>query len=254
MFFTLSKCLAEFIYPFSLGMCLLILSSLLRKRHPRRARFLYGVAVVGLYTLSIEPVADLLLYPLESPYLNRPEPAEAKGIVVLNGMSDLLLSDEIRVELESGGDRIVTAVVLARKWPESLLIISGGSGDLFFQAKSESRILANLAMRLGIPKERIRIDPQARNTHENAVETKKILAREGISDFLLITSAVHMRRSLACFGKAGLHPTSCAVDFKGHYGMYDPFSFLPRVNDLSKSTHAVHEYVGIVTYRLKGFI
>jgi uncharacterized SAM-binding protein YcdF (DUF218 family) len=145
-------------------------------------------------------------------------------------------------------------MLLARGGPDSLLILSGGSGSLFDQSKSEAKMMEILALRFGISEDRIRVDILSRNTHENAVESKKILDKEKVSSFILITSASHMKRALSCFRKIELNPIPYAVDFRNHWGKYDIFSFIPQVGNLDKSTAAIHEYVGIITYKLRGYL
>ena len=125
---------------------------------------------------------------------------------------------------------------------------------LFDQSKREADLMEILALRLGIPKARIRLDTQSRNTHENAVESKKILTEENVSCFVLVTSASHMRRALGCFRKLGLNPVPYAVDFGNHLGKYSLFSLIPSPGKLGQSTAAIHEYVGIITYKLRGYL
>lgn len=254
MFFVLSKILSFLIYPLFLAIFLLILFIFLRKRYPKVAKILFYIALVGLYVFSTEPIADLLLLPLEFPFEKQTVPKKAEAIVVLSGMVDLQRSNAERIELGGASDRIIEGMLLAKDCPESLLILSGGSGDLFDQSKSEAKLMEILALRFGISAERIRVDTRSRNTYENAVESKRILAKENVSSFVLVTSASHMKRAVGCFQKVELHPIPYAVDFRNHLGKYGLFSFIPQVGSLGESTAAIHEYVGIITYKLRGYL
>lgn len=254
MFFVLSKILSFLIYPLFLAILLFILFVFYKKHYPKAAKILFYIALVELYIFSTEPIADLLLLPLEHPFEKQTILERAEAIVVLSGMVDLQRSNGEQIEMEDAGDRIIEGMLLARNCPGSLLILSGGSGNLFDQSKSEAKLLENLALRFGISEERIRVDIRSRNTHENAVESKKILTKENVSSFVLITSAFHMKRALSCFRKIELNPIPYAVDFRNHWGKYSIFSFIPQVGNLGKSTAAIHEYVGIITYKLRGYI
>lgn len=255
MFFILSKTLSFLIFPLPLVMLLFILCIFVRKYNPRVARILFYIALAGLYVFSIAPTSDLLMFFLEYPFGKQAMVEEADAVVVLSGMVDLQRSQEGQVQLSSGSSRIIEGILLVKDWQDALLILSGGSGDLFDQSKSEAKLLEQLAIRLGVPGERIRVDATSRNTHENAVESKNILAKEKVdSSFALVTSAFHMRRAVGCFQKVDLNPIPYPVDFRNHLGKYNLFLFIPRAGNLEKSTLAIREYVGLITYRIRGYI
>jgi len=254
MFFTLSKTLGGLCRPLTITLLLLVGVLILRKRRPRLASGLLWTALIVLYTLSTRPVADLLLLPLEAPYEHPAEPESADAIVVLGGSLDLNRSTAEAIELNGAGDRFLQGLVLAEKHPDAVLLFSGGTASLFDRSKREATMLQAWAERFGVPADRIRAEIRSRNTRENAVESKQILDAEGRHSVLLVTSAFHMKRSLGCFRRIGLSPTPHAVDFRNHFGVYGVMSVVPAVEHLSNSTHAIREYVGLVAYRLKGYI
>lgn len=255
MFFVLSKTIGLVVLPIVLATILFALFVLLRHRRPRLAWALFWVAFLGLYALSTRPVADLLLLPLEGRFEDAQRPRDADAIVVLGGTLNLGRSTTERAEMHSAGDRLLEAVLLAKQMPNAVLIFSGGSGDLFDQSKREAPLLKVYAVRLGIPEDRIRVDDRSRNTHENAVETKRILDAEGARSVVLVTSAYHMRRALGCFHAIGLAPIPCAVDFQNCHPSYRrPLAFVPGAENLVDSTSAIREYVGLVVYSLRGYM
>ncbi|MFQ6040792.1 MAG: YdcF family protein, partial [Candidatus Poribacteria bacterium] len=181
MFFVLSKTLSFLTYPLFLSFLLLILFIFFRNRYPKVARIIFYIALIGLYVFSISPMADLLLLPLELPFEKQTAPEGFEAIVVLAGMVDLQRSHAERIELSSSSERIIEGILLAKDYPDALLILSGGSGNLLDQSKSEANFMKILALRFGISEDRIRVDIRSRNTYENAVESKKILDEENIS-------------------------------------------------------------------------
>jgi uncharacterized SAM-binding protein YcdF (DUF218 family) len=253
MFFALSKLLNFLVFPLSLGLLFLLASALLRRRS-RAAWAVFWIGFAALYLCSLKPVADALLAPLEGPFRGQPAPAKAGAIVVLGGMSELGSEADGFLDFNENADRFIAALALARSIPDSVLVFSGGSGALFDQANSEAPALARVAEGLGFPAQRILTEPDSRNTHENAVFTRRLLEGRHMEPIILVTSAFHMPRSLGCFRAAGVPVTPYAVDFRGQEGLGGPLFFVPDVAHLANSTMAIKEYVGLTIYRLRGYV
>ena len=142
---------------------------------------------------------------------------------------------------------------LAHQYPGALLIISGGSSEIVDTAYREGVFLGLLAKELGVPGRRLLVDRDARNTRENAVFSDKLLRQAGVKGpVLLVTSAMHMPRSVGCFKKIGREVVPWPVDYlrSGWWGT----AWLPKPWSLSKSAHALHEYVGLLLYKIAGYI
>jgi uncharacterized SAM-binding protein YcdF (DUF218 family) len=58
----------------------------------------------------------------------------------------------------------------------------------------------------GVRPDRILLESESQNTHDEAIFVKRILAERGLTDFVLVTSPLHMRRSLLTFEAQGMHP------------------------------------------------
>ena len=86
------------------------------------------------------------------------------------------------------------------------ILISGNDGHVVDRGLDEAVQFKIVLIDLGIPAEDILVENISKNTYENAVESKKVLANAGFENasVLLVTSAIHMRRSEACFVQAGL--------------------------------------------------
>ena len=61
-----------------------------------------------------------------------------------------------------------------------------------------------------MPTDRVIIESESRNTREEAVILKRLLAERGIDRFVIVTSPIHMGRSLAAFAVEGMHPVPSA--------------------------------------------
>lgn len=253
MFFIASKILVWFVYPLSVAVLLLILAygALLLKK---RALFhiLFLLALLILYLSSIEPVADFLLKPLERQHFAPRSELKADAIVVLAG--DLRKTVYPRSDIEVRGSRVLKAIRLYRAKAAPTIIMAGGSGDLFGPGFKEALSMKDLAAELGVPEKTIIPEARSRNTRESAVYTKEILSRMKAKKIILVTSAVHLRRSLAVFKKLGIDAVPVASDFLATERKYDPFSFIPESETLWRTSVAVKEYAGIFAYWLMGWI
>jgi uncharacterized SAM-binding protein YcdF (DUF218 family) len=110
---------------------------------------------------------------------------------------------------------------------------------------------------MGVDSADITIENETRNTHESAVEVKKLLETMNVpsSDCLLITSAFHMRRSLACYRKVGLELQPFTTDFYAHERRYHVDAFIvPKVEALLVWHKLAKEWVGMLAYKMAGYI
>ncbi len=253
MFFIASKILGYLVFPLTLALLALLAfwARNRRRERPRWGLFCLGIAILWLCAMPWG--ADLLLRPLEGPYMDTPVPTHADVIVVLGGALDLANSRPGKLEYQQASDRFMYAVLLAQQLPQAKVVFAGGTASLTDKTKTEASLLKDEAVRFGIAPERILVDDQSRNTHENAVEAKRITAATGGTSVVVMTSAFHMRRSLACFRKVGVEAIPYAVDLRSHWGQPDPFGWVPQSDRLADATSAVREYVGLVVYRLKGY-
>lgn len=106
-------------------------------------------------------------------------------------------------------------------------------------------------------------DPDSLNTYQNAVNVRKILEAKGIQGpVLLVTSALHMPRSLLVFKRQGIEVIAAPTDFLVSQQDIDSngsfqatvLNLLPDATTLQRLTQALKEYIGIGVYRLKGWL
>jgi uncharacterized SAM-binding protein YcdF (DUF218 family) len=203
-----------------------------------------------MWIFSLRLVSEPLTWGLEHVYPPAPKlERDPAAIVLLCGITRVPERGEY--ELTDAGDRLVEAVRLAHRYPNAKLVISGAFLDEYGAAYSEARTLEKLVVDLGVSSDRVVVDELSKNTHENAVQTKKLLA--GVEGpVVLVTSAMHMPRAYGCFEKAGLDVIPWPVDFRmkglGLRGLF------PGIDDMSQSNDALHEYVGYVAYWLSGYV
>jgi uncharacterized SAM-binding protein YcdF (DUF218 family) len=96
------------------------------------------------------------------------------------------------------------------------------------------------ALSLGLPPEVILVEDRSSRTAENAREVARLLGDHGARAVLLVTSPLHMRRARLCFEKQGIE-VSCAPT--------------PRLaHETLFAKEVLHEYLGLLYYRARGWI
>lgn len=144
---------------------------------------------------------------------------------------------------------------LVRAWPNAKLAFSGGSGTLLFESRvksTNSDVARQLLNTLGILTERVVFEDSSRTTHENAVMSAALI-HPGKEAWLLVASANHMPRSIACFREAGwnIYPAPAGYLTDGQFSSRLGFDLACYLMQISI---AAHEYLGLVAYWLVGYI
>lgn len=263
MFFYLSKLLPLFFYPLGLAcLCLLVALFMLWKR-PRTAALAMGLALILLLSSSNGWISRLLVQSLEWQNIPLAQIPNAEAIVVLGGATRPALPPRPTVDLNEAGDRVLYAGQLYRQKKAPVIILSGGRIHWKGGSSSESADMASILTSIGIPQQAILQEPDSLNTYQNAVNVKKILVSRGIHRVLLVTSAIHMPRSLLIFRHQGIDVIPTPTDFLVTEGEMQELTstpkaallnVLPDVENLNLFTAALKEYVGILAYRLRGWL
>lgn len=247
MFFYLSKIFTFLFDPLSVFIIIFLVFLIRRKKR------LLPITFLILFSIISTPFAAYhylhFLEQLEKPSRLNPT---YDAVVVLSGMVHLDLSSEDSIEFSSAVDRILKGVEIVQKGMAERMIISGGDGSLSQPGRSESVLLSQFVQRFGLTEDQVIIEPESRNTYENARYTKKITERYGMDRLLLITSAFHMFRAKGCFAEVGLGPDILPVDYEATLKGDDFRVYLPSTWGLYYTDTALHETVGILVYGLTG--
>jgi uncharacterized SAM-binding protein YcdF (DUF218 family) len=169
-------------------------------------------ALVVLYAvLSTEPGAMLLARTLTGgyrPLVSADEARGAKVVVVLGAGSVNLRASgrQLSTVTAEAGLRVLEAARLSDLLNGPLVIASGGVTERDRAAAPESVALQRALIALGVGADRIVLESESRNTRDEATIVKHILADRGLADFVLVTSPLHMRRSMLAFEQQGMHP------------------------------------------------
>ena len=231
----LFKVFQQFLFP-SVFIFLVILAAalLLLFKKKKSGIFFLVLGITLYYFLSISPIVNLILAPLEKSYskITSENLSKADKIVFLLGgrEADTLRSAEVlRIYNQNKGVKI---------------IISGT--DPTNPESKEAKEVALFLEKRGILPESIILEERSRTTRESAQRLKETLKKE---PFFLVTSAYHMPRAIWIFKKLGTNPIPAPADFKGK-NQYNFFDLFPNAENLRNSDLVFHEYLGILFYKL----
>lgn len=218
------------------------------------ARLLMGGTVAVILLCAVLPVGAWLISPLENRFPVPTLPARVDGIVVLGGAIEPGLSaDRGGVSLNGNAERLVAFAALARRYPEAKLVFTGGSGDLLRPDEREGDWLGPFLDAAGIPRERVVVERDSRNTDDNARMTKALVSPQPGQAWVMITSARHMPRAVGIFRKAGWAVIPYPADYLTTREVGWSFGF-GIAGGLSALDAAAYEWLGLVYYRLSGRI
>ena len=256
MFFYLSKIFWFFVQPLNLAIFLLLAGLLAALIGRRRLAATGSVLAFLILALSAwTSLGAMMLNPLEERFPRPPLPQKVDGIVVLGGGFEGAIN-LVRggYELNSGGDRMVETAILARRFPEAKVVVSGGTGELLLEGEGDAATAPRLLGALGISADRLVLENKSRNTYENAVFSKALVTPKPGETWLLVTSAFHMPRAKALFDKAGFPTTPWPVDYrtsgKEGFGLFRDNA----PDSLQATTMAIREWIGLAAYWLSGRI
>lgn len=265
-----SKFLPLLIYPLGLA-CLLILAAIFLYK---RVRWQQAVLILTLLILLLSSnrwTVAWLTRSLEWRYLPPPElSAEslqaaqkplAEVIVVLGGATESHLFPRPFVEVNGAGDRVFYAAYLYKLGAAPHLLLSGGRIDWLETRDAPAQDMATLLMMMGIPQEALWLEPDSRNTAENAAHAYQFLAPKGIQRIILVTSAAHMPRAVQLFEKQGFQVIPAPTDYTLTQAELDSlthanlvtqiFNFFPSASNLSSVTSYLKEYLGMLVNSLR---
>ena len=249
VFFIFSKILSFVVDPFFWIIILLLLALFAKKKY-RRPRYL-ATALILVIIFSSSPIYNMVF---DSWKIKHETTHKKYDVGILLGGMISLSSTDNNIQFNKHNDRLLNTIELFHKGVIKNIIISGASGSLSSDMK-EADILKSFLIRIGVPREKIIVENQSKNTHENAIYTEltcKELEMDKYS-FLLITSDYHMRRSLSCFKKTGLNITPFVKESdEFHFDL--EYLIVPQTNVLFKWKVLFHEIVGYFMYKLMGYV
>jgi len=258
MFFALSKILAFLLSPVNWILAAALVAVFARDR--RRKKRAVTAAFVLFLVFTNGFLANKAMQLLEIGSVGREELDRSYPVGIVLGGMIRYTSDSTQVNFNANGDRLFQAIDLYASGKIDRILISSGSGLIQRPAFREASLIKGYLVGIGLPPGDILVETRSRNTRENAVETRALLDSlypDAVrQQYLLITSASHMRRAAACFRKIGLDVVPYSTTKRTVEGrpVYAPEMILPDPAALYAWKGINHEWIGWIVYKVKGYV
>lgn len=254
MFFFLSKVLTFLFSPLVWFFALMAWSYKTKEERKRKKIFFSGLILLYLCCNSflIDELARAW-EPVTPDYYMTNEKYDVA--IVLGGIGRI---DERQKRFDFGysGDRLFQTLELYHRGRVKQILFSGGSGSIRYPEHKEAIYIKKYLNTINIPDSSLIIESESKNTYENAVCSKKILdSLHFKGSILLVTSAYHMPRSMATFKKAGYtNVTPYLTNRMSGPRRFDwDHCLLPNSEALTNLSLLIHEWLGYLIYKTKGY-
>ena len=239
-----SQCLAGLAV---LGAILLVLG------RQRAGRALCIAGGGGLLLFGLLPLSHLLLEPLQSRFPQPRLPSRIDGILLMAG-AELPSSTESRGEpqLSEHATRYTAALRLAARYPQARLVFVGGPmRDPSTGRLGQAGVARELLTTVGLDPRRLAFELEATDTCDSATGARRLLQPRADERWVVVTSAGHLPRTMACFRAAGWEVIPKPADYQTSFGRPSASDFRFARN-LYLLDLALHEWVGLAYYRVSG--
>jgi len=250
--FILKKIISAFLLPIPIGLFLLFIALyfLLINSYTKAKVFLI-LGFLWFVLLSFQPISNAIINPLENSHKALLDIPKVEYILVLgsghNTNEKLSITSQLKdvasVRINEG---IRIFKILEQKDEKAKIVFSGYKG---FDKNYHSFMASELALSLGVKKDKIIKLDKPMDTMQEAIEMKKLV---GTKPFILVTSASHMKRSILLFKKQGLNPIAAPTYHLGHVSK--DYSSMFSSENLYKVKVAFHEYIGLVWAYIRAYI
>lgn len=254
LFFLASKVLWAVASPDSLLLILLLTSGLLLiLNRTRLGQWLLALVCALAVLVALLPLGEWLIYPLERRFAANPAlPSRVDGIIVLGGAVNPQRSSAWgQIEYDDAAERMTAFAALARRYPSAQLVFTGGNGSLTGQAFKEADSVPVFMRDMGLGDRALVMEDQSRNTHENVVRSKALVAPDVQESWIMITSAAHMPRATGIFCAQNWPVIPWPVDHRSNPDnlLRVELQFAGHLRELSMATR---EWLGLLAYYISG--
>ncbi|WP_234494098.1 envelope biogenesis factor ElyC [Vibrio maritimus] len=209
------------------------------------------VSLCGTFLIAFQPLSSRLLMPLERQYSAfLPINESIDYVMVLGGGH--VVDDDIPPTSELSRTslmRLSEGIRVMRMYPGSKLILSGYAGGTDV---SHARVMAKVALALGVSKPDIVLLESAKDTWEEARQASAFVQSKKM---VLVTSASHMQRAMYEFEAAGLKPYPAPTNFLAQENVEQAWQrYAPQARYLEQTERYWHETMGLVWQRLRDWV
>jgi uncharacterized SAM-binding protein YcdF (DUF218 family) len=217
-----------------------------------------SVPTLLMFLIGSTPLVETVVAQAERPQARADldRLAEADVVVALGGGFYPSENDISGFALAGGGSRVLTALELVRRGKAKALVLGGSVPLTGKTGVVASSLVQEWVLASGMTTVAVTNLGVCANTHDEAVRFKELSAQRGWSKVILVTSALHIPRSVAVFAAQGVPVVPVACDFQAYgvppvQGNLSPF---PRQSRFHQLPLYLHEKIGWIAYRLRGWV
>ncbi|MCG8635129.1 MAG: YdcF family protein [Desulfobacterales bacterium] len=221
----------------------------------KRAKLILSAVVLFMVAVTVLPMGQWLLSPLENRFPTNPElPENVDGIIVLAGAENAYRSAVWdQVELWDHSERLYYFMKFMRIYPDAAYLFAGDSGTLYRQEYKAADLARKMFGELGFDADKILFERESKNTYENGVNAYNLVKPEPDEKWILITTAWHMPRAVGVFENLGWDvipfPVDHGTDITGDDRFFLTWEFTGNMKGLQTG---IKEWVGLTAYYLTG--
>jgi uncharacterized SAM-binding protein YcdF (DUF218 family) len=223
-----------------------------RSAAARRALLAVAIVYAAISIYGISYGAGRLLTMGFHPLMASDVPP-GRSVIVLLGSGSYTSWDWDRRQFSMvdrpSANRVYEALRVFNLAGADLIISSGGLIDPDDDEEPNGLTMRDELVRLGVPPSKIVVETQSRNTHDEAVIVADMLRSMQIEHVILVTSDMHMRRSLGAFRSEGIRAIPAIAP---HVAADDPW-FVPSDDGLHEAAIVAHEAIGLAYYAVRGW-
>ncbi len=241
------------IYPFTWVLILLVIALATGNGQRRKRLLIWSLGLIAFFSNSF--IVDELVraWEVEVIGIDDIDPQISTAVILGGGVYHDKETD--KVKYGKNADRYLSVLEPYRAGKVSRLVVTGGAANYLEPWARESEVIKRLYVLCGIPSEDVIVEDRSINTYENAVYCRPLLEQTGQKRFLLITSSAHIRRAKACFAKQGIdvqvYPAMKGV---GRRRWELDYLLVPKMENFAKWRSLIHEWVGFVSYKVRGYV
>jgi uncharacterized SAM-binding protein YcdF (DUF218 family) len=219
----------------------------------RRSAYLVVALVLVLFLgIGCGPIPALLASALQAGYPADAVIHQAQGtaIVLLGGGTEVVAGSSVEVGPLAYG-RLVKSLQLYQecKHVNSVCYVLITGGDPEHHGATEAAVYGAALRQMGLDPADLVLEERSLNTFQNAQYTAPLLQSHKADQVLLVTSGMHVRRSLLYFAHFGVIARPVRADHVSPMAAPIPLSYNFLVTDL-----VLHEYAGVVRYYVYQFM
>jgi uncharacterized SAM-binding protein YcdF (DUF218 family) len=219
-----------------------------RRRWARKVLLVTTLSIAALHSSAIHSPFRYYLESRYAPIIDHKRVAPYDAIVVLTASMTPAGGLVFRPTLDQEMFRRLDEAWRLYRMDPKPIIVSGGHVNPFTPSRDENKIALDHLRLWGVRSEHIIGEGKSRDSFESAIEVAKIFKQRGWKKYLLVTSAIHMPRSMLAFGTVAPVPIPAPADFTSSDSPFSPLGLFPSESAARNFYATIHEYIGLVNY------